>query len=112
MSKEKKKGSLFEVQVLNYLTENGFMAFRNPPKGKNDEGDITMYSRVGKIILECKNRRKMELSEWVDEAEAEKGNADALIGCVVHKRKGCGDAKMGKTYVTVTLDDLMELVRR
>lgn len=112
MSKQKRKGSLFEVQILNYLTDNGVMAFRNPPSGSNDKGDITVFSRLGKIVLECKNHRKMELAEWVDEGEREKGNAEAELFAVAHKRKGCGDAKMGRTYVTMPLDEFVELVRR
>ena len=111
MSKQKQKGSLFEVQVLNHLTDNGLMAFRNPPSGSKDKGDITVFTRFGKVVIECKNHRRMELAEWLEEAETEKGNADAVFGFVAHKRRGFGDAKIGGTYVAMTLDDWIEMVR-
>ena len=58
-----------------------------------------------------KNHRRMELAEWLEEAETEKGNADAVFGFVAHKRRGFGDAKIGGTYVAMTLDDWIEMVR-
>jgi len=30
---------------------------------------------------------------------------------VVHKRRGCGDKHMGDTYVTMTLDTLLDIWR-
>lgn len=108
MSKQKQKGTLFEMQTLHYLQEHGINATRNPLMGYNDVGDITVVTSKVEIELtvECKNHRKMELSEWLDEAERERSNAKTSIGIVVHKRRGCGDANFGKTYVTMELSDL------
>ena len=84
---------------------------RRATNGKNDRGDIAGVKLRGKrVVLECKNCRKMELSEWIEEAEIERGNDDAEYAFVVHKRKGYGDAKIGGTYVTCTLETLASIL--
>ena len=105
-NKAKARGTLFEMQTLRYLIDHGIKALRNPLMGFNDIGDITVVTRRLKLefTIECKNHRKMELSEWLDEAERERSNAKTSMG--VHKRRGCGDANFGKTYVTMELSDL------
>lgn len=112
MSKQKQKGTLFEVQALKFLQAHGIEARRNPLMGTYDIGDLCIVAgKTGmEFAVECKNHRKMELSEWVDEAERERSNAKASIGVVVHKRRGCGDARFGKTYVTMTLSDFAWIV--
>ena len=52
----------------------------------------------------------MALWKWAQEAEEEAGNADALCGIVVHKRKGAGVKSFGSTYVTMTLETLAALL--
>lgn len=109
MSKEKAKGSLFEVMVLNYLKKMlPFMDLdRMPPKGNKDEGDIRGFRIRGlRCVLECKNHRRMELAEWCEEAEDEMNNANAEFWFVVFKRRGCGEKNMGKTYVLTDLENL------
>lgn len=105
MSKAKEKGTRFETSVVRYLTDalgDGFE--RSPLHGSKDTGDILGVTFRGRrVVLECKNRARMELSEWMDELEAEMGNADADFGAVVHKRRGCGESRFGDTYVTMPL---------
>lgn len=111
MSRSKQKGTAFERAIADYLKE----AFaddridRSPLHGKNDVGDISgVVSPFGKVVLECKNHKSMTLGMWVEEAEVERGNADALVGVVVHKRRGKGQA--GEQYVTLTVDGLVKLL--
>jgi hypothetical protein len=44
----------------------------------------------------------------VDEAEVERGNADAVAGVVIHKRRGKGHAL--DQYVTMTVRDFVVLL--
>ncbi len=111
VSKASKKGAGFERMVADYmareLREN---IDRRVKYGAKDKGDIAGFSIGGwSCVVECKNQARMELSQWLDEAEAERENANASYGIVVHKRKGCGEARVGDTYVTMTLDTLLDI---
>ena len=105
MSKSKDKGTAFERQVVEYLKRAlGPAIERRALSGTNDRGDVSGVYFMGEpFVLECKNCQRMQLSEWLDEAEREAGNADAVFFAVIHKRKGCGDATFGDTYVTMPL---------
>jgi hypothetical protein len=50
------------------------------------------------------------LSGWVEEAETERGNADATLGIVWHRRKG--KAKAEEWFVTMSGDQFIYLLRR
>lgn len=104
-----------EVAVVNYLRE----AFRDVERtirrgalhGALDEGDIHGLSfRGGRIVLEVKNRRKYEPNDWLDQAERERGNADAAYGIVVFHRNGIGLSRMGEQGVLMTLDTFVRLI--
>lgn len=113
MSKQKQKGSSFEQQVVDYLSTvlDDDRIERRTTSGKNDRGDISGIRIHGeRVVIECKNHAKMELSQWLDEAEVERGNDDAGFAFVVHKRKGRGDKRMGETYATCTLETLAALI--
>lgn len=105
MNRSKDKGTAFESQVAEDLREAlGPTIERRALSGANDRGDISgVYFMGREVVIECKNHRKMELAEWMDELEAEMGNADAMFGAVVHKRRGCGAANFGETYVSMPL---------
>ena len=47
-------------------------------------------------------------STWLKEAEVERGNDDALMGCVVAKRKGTTDP--AEQIVLMTVRDLVALL--
>ena len=71
-----------------------------------DEGDIAgLFCHAGPVVVEAKNVARLNLSGWVDEAETERGHADAAVGIVVHKRRGYGRGSMGDQYVTMRLED-------
>lgn len=107
MSMQAQKGATFEQDTSDYLAAalGDDRIERRVKHGTNDRGDIAGLRIHGKrVVVECKNHKRMELAEWVDEAETERGNDDAEYGIVVHKRRGCGKAKFGGNYVTMTLE--------
>lgn len=105
MSRSKEKGTRFESQVVAHLKGAlGDSVERRALSGVNDRGDVSGVYFMGEpFVLECKNCRRMELSSWMDEADAEAGNADAPYYAVIHKRRGCGDKSFGDNYVTMPL---------
>lgn len=113
MSRQKTKGTSFESMVVDWLNQRlGTDTFhRLGMGGIHDEGDVWgLFSHGRRVVVECKNHARMALSEWLDEAEVERGNADALASVVVHKRRGKGWKAFGQTYVTMTLEDLVAIV--
>ena len=107
MSMQAQKGATFEQDTADYLAAalGDDRIERRVKHGTNDRGDIAGLRIHGKrVVVECKNHKRMELAEWVDEAEIERGNDDADYGIVIHKRRGCGKAKFGGNYVTMTLE--------
>lgn len=62
------------------------------------------------MVVEVKDTARLTLGTWMNEVDAEKGNDDAPIGVVVHKRVGHGEKKIGGWYVTTTLDDFIKLL--
>lgn len=107
MSMQAQKGATFEQDTSDYLAAalGDDRIERRVKHGTNDRGDIAGLRIHGqRVVVECKNHKRMELAEWVDEAETERGNDDAEYGIVIHKRRGCGKAKFGGNYVTMTLE--------
>ena len=113
MSKEARKGAEYEQDVADHMAAalNDRRIERRAKNGRNDRGDIAGVHFKGKrVVLECKNCKQMRLAEWIDEAEAEKGNDDAEFCAVVHKRKGCGAKNVGRSYVTMTLENFEAMI--
>lgn len=54
-----------------------------------------------RVVIECKNTTRTDLAGWMSEAEDERGNDDALVGLVVHKRHGKGDPLDQWVHMTV-----------
>lgn len=110
MSKSKAKGTSFERLVADGFADalNDDRIDRAPLRGDGDRGDIAgLVSPFGKVVVECKNVARMDLAGWVTEAEVERGNADAIAGIALHKRRGKG--KFLDQYVTMTVRDLLAL---
>lgn len=101
----KKAGSSFERLVADYLRyrleDDGID--RQVKTGSKDTGDIRGVKTIrgGRVVVECKNTSRDNLPLWMREAEIERGNADAVIGVVAHKRHG--SAKAEDQYVTMSL---------
>lgn len=67
---------------------------RRAKNGANDRGDLTGLRTIrgGRIIAELKDYAgKVMVKPWLDEAEVERGNDDAIIGVVIVKRRGIAD---------------------
>ena len=108
MSRNKAKGTAFETLIVRYLQEHGFpYAERRALAGINDLGDITGTPGV---VWECKNHKTLSFSEWLAEAEVERGNANADLGVVIAKRRGKGDA--AEQYAVMTVAALVELLKQ
>ena len=106
----KAAGTRFESQVAAYLAEHvDDRIERRRQGGSKDRGDISSVRHRGqRVVIECKNTTRATLGPWVNEAEVERGNDDALVGVVAHKRHGNG--KPGDQFVTMTLRDFVALL--
>ena len=106
----KAAGTRFESQVVAYLAEHyDDVIERRTKTGGKDRGDVSGWRFAGRrIVAEVKNVSRLNLAGWVNEAEIERANDDAMVGLVVHKRHGVGDP--GSQYVTLTLRDLVALL--
>jgi hypothetical protein len=107
----KQAGTRFERSIADYLAiqlEDDRID-RRVKTGTKDRGDIGGVRFFGRrVVIECKDVSRLDLSGWVREAQVEAGNDDALLGAVVHKRRGT--ANPGDQYVTMTVDDLIALL--
>ena len=73
-SYNKAKGSKFETDIMKYLRKLGHFAERLAKAGASDEGDIVTIIAGQTYILECKNRKKIDLPAFWDEAQVEAKN--------------------------------------
>ena len=108
----KQAGASFERLIADYLAvqleDDGID--RRPKRGVKDRGDIGGVRFFGhRLTIECKDTTRIDLPGWVREAEREAGNDDALLGVVIHKKRGVGAA--GEQYVTLTVDSLVALLQ-
>lgn len=116
LSNNKRKGAAFEQAVADYLAAStGQDVERRHLAGVNDRGDIAGFKINGqRVVVECKNTTKLELSAHLAEAEVERQNDNAAVGILVQKRRGVGmdsDEKVGKHFVVMTLDTFVELLK-
>ena len=111
-SYNKAKGSKFETDVMKYLRALGHFAERLAKAGASDEGDIVTIIAGQTYILECKNRKKMDLPTFWAEAEKEAKNyakARGLPGSppafVIVKRR---NASIEQAWVVQPLEKWIE----
>lgn len=83
---------------------------RRTKNGSKDRGDITGVKTIGggRVVIECKNTARDNLPGWIAEAEVERGNDDAWIGVVAHKKRG--SANPADQYVSMTLEMFARLL--
>jgi len=102
----KAAGSGFEKVIAEFLAFRlaDDRIERRTKNGTKDRGDITGVKTIrgGRVVIECKNVSRDNLPKWIAEAEVERGNDDALIGVVAHKKHGSGNP--ADQYVTMTLE--------
>lgn len=105
-----RKGSAFERLIADCLaTHVDDRIDRRVKTGSKDRGDVGGVRHMGqRVVIECKSVARLDLAGWVNEAEIERGNDDAMAGVVAHKRRGYGRAL--DQYVTMTLRDFVALL--
>lgn len=83
---------------------------RRTKNGSKDRGDITGVKTLqgGRVVIECKNTSRDNLPGWIAEAEVERGNDDALLAVVVHKKHGT--ANPADQYVSMSLETFAVLL--
>lgn len=103
-------GGRFERQIADYLALHvDDRIDRRVKTGAKDRGDIGGLRHLGKrVVIECKDHARPQLSKWIQEAEIARGNDDAHVALVAHKRHG--KAAPGHQWVTTTLDNLIALI--
>lgn len=110
----KKAGSAMESLVANFLAYRlaDDRIERRTKNGSKDRGDISgVRIPGGRVVIEVKNvSSKTDLPGWLREAETERGNDDAVIGVVVHKRHG--SANPAQQHVTMTLETFATLLKQ
>ena len=106
----KRKGAQFETDVMKWLRQqDGITAERLSKAGANDEGDLVVDSETtGLYILELKNRQKLDLPVFWEEAQVEAENYAKARGLgevppafVIVQRRQQG---IGKSWVIQNLD--------
>lgn len=108
----KAAGARFEQAVADYLaSEVDDRIERRVKHGANDRGDISGVRTVfgDRIVIEAKDYGGVyHVGEWLNEAEVERGNDDAVAGVVVAKRRG--KSNPGDAVVFMTLEAFSRLV--
>lgn len=106
----KAAGARFESLVAEYLSEHvDDRIERRTRHGAKDRGDIGGLRHMGaRVVVECKSTARTDLAGWAAEAETERGNDDATVGVVIHKRHGKGQP--ADQWVTMTLGDFVALL--
>lgn len=101
-----RKGSRWRHQVEDWLRAGGWVTrFR----GIGDAGDDITAMRYGhELSVECKNQQRLELANWVDQAERN-APAHAVPVLVVHRR---GRAGVDHAYVVLSGSAFRRLVGR
>jgi Holliday junction resolvase len=69
-----RKGAQFETDVMRYLREQEAVAERLTKAGAKDEGDLYVFLQGKTYVLELKNRKKLDLPAFWDEAQVEARN--------------------------------------
>lgn len=106
----KAAGARFERMTADYLAEHvDDRIDRRVKTGARDKGDVGGLRHMGqRVTVECKDTSRITLGTWANEVDIERGNDDAGVGLIVHKRHGHGQP--GDQWVTMTLRDLVALL--
>ena len=110
----KRRGAAFEIDLADWLMENGYNAQRLPRAGRNDIGDVALPTDNDIYVIEAKAPRrdgKIDLSGWIREAQVEAENyriakrlkiAPTPLVIIKASNKGIEDA-----YVVQRLSDAL-----
>ena len=107
-----RKGAQFETDVMKWLRSKGVIAERLTKAGAKDEGDLVTIIAGQTYILECKNRKSINLPQFWAEALTEADNYAKARGLpfsppafVVVKRR---NASIEDAWVITTLEKWTE----
>jgi Holliday junction resolvase len=101
---ERRKGHKAERDVAAFLRDHGWSAVTTRSASGFQHGDD--IETDAPISIEVKNVAKTDLAGWIRQARE---NANGKPAVVWHKRRGVSNP--GDWYVTMTGNDLIELLR-
>lgn len=108
----KDAGAAFERKQADWLRDrlDDDRIDRRVKRGVRDRGDIGGVRMIGggRVVIECKDSARLDLSGWLREAEIERGNDDAEIAVVMHKKRGTTAGS--DQYVTMTAETFARLL--
>ena len=106
----KAAGTRTETAVARYLAQHiDDRIERRAKSGSRDRGDISGLRVHGqRVVIEVKSCARISVTPWLNEAEIERGNDDALAGLVVAKRHGKGAP--ADLLVMMSLRDFVALI--
>lgn len=109
-SSAKQAGTRTETAAATYLAQHvDDRIERRRLTGSRDRGDLAGLRIHGqRLVAEVKDCARLAPGPWLNEAEIERGNDDALAGLVIAKRHGKGDP--ADLVVILTLRDLAALL--
>ena len=89
-SPAKRKGDKAELEVQALIRDlTGWPARRKLGAGRTDDiGDIELDPQ---IVIEVKDRGKIDLPAWIRKLGLQKANKDAALGVIVVKKRGSSD---------------------
>ena len=95
----KQKGARFEREIAEHLREKGFEARRGIQfRGGEDSPDVISNFP---LHIEAKHVEKLNLANALEQSRTD---ANGNPYCVIHRKN------RGKTYITLELDQLIELL--
>lgn len=109
----KKKGSLGERQVCDYLCrETGLDVRRLALSGTNDKGDLWGVTSGGlPVVVEVKKCKRQEVLKWWRETLREMKSAETELGALVSVEPGIGPSSMDRAKVWMDLKRLRLLAK-
>lgn len=100
-AKSRRKGAVFERQVVNWLRDHVW-----PDAERRGAGfEAADVINTGDYIIECKSQERIDLPGWWRQAERQAGEQTPLL---IIKKKGVADT--GECYAVLRLDDLLPLL--
>jgi Holliday junction resolvase len=112
-SYNKAKGTRWETDLENYLNECGLHARRLPRAGAKDIGDLSITIGDFVIVVEAKNVKAANMSDFLKQADIESDNYEEKYGvptvpvvAVKARQKGTGEGR-----ITMTLETFVDLLR-
>ena len=87
---QKQKGDRAERAIVEWLHSLGFTKAHRIRAGSPDDiGDIELG--VPGVVIEVKDRGKIDLPAWIRKLGLQKANKDAALGVIIVKKRGSSD---------------------